>query len=122
MSVMPLDMLRVERKDQENTTPELRTPGGGVVMMTPAIDEDYWSYRVVLSERQAIIGFPKFSTIGIGFAVEEDWNTNLPYTVDAEKIFDHISHNKGDDNIPDAHCFQAILLIQDAVREDREDE
>lgn len=120
MSVMPLDMLRVERKDQEDGTPELKTPAG-IVMMTPSIDEEYWSYRVVLSENQAILGFPKFTTIGIGFAVEEDWNTNLPYTSDAERIFDHISHNKGDDSIPDAHCVQAILMIQDAVREDREE-
>lgn len=83
-------------------------PSGGIlsprVAMTPVIDENYWSYRVRLSQSQAIVGFPKFWTVGIGFACETDWNTNLPYTEDAEAIYDHISHNKGDDTIRRADC------------------
>lgn len=86
------------------------------MLLTPPIDEGYWSYRVKLSETQAIVGFPKFSTIGIGFAQEEDWNTNLPSTCDAEKIYDHIAHNKGDDSISRDDCITAIRMIQDAVR------
>lgn len=89
------------------------------VMVTPAIDEEYWSYRVKLSEDQAIIGFPKFTTIGIGFAKEEDWNTNLPYEVEPEVIYAHIEHNKGDDSISDRDCLAAIEMIQAAVIEDR---
>ena len=30
---------------------------------------------VRLSDAQAILGFPKYLTIGIGFAIEDDWNT-----------------------------------------------
>lgn len=111
--------LVLERKQQANQTPKLRAPGGPVIMITPAIDKDYWKYRVKLSEKQAIVGFPKFSTIGIGFAVEIDWNTNLPYTCSAEEIFDHISHNKGSGAISNKDVLAAIRLIQEAVAEDR---
>lgn len=109
--------LVLERKDQSNETPVIETPKGGIAM-TPPIDEDYWSYRVMVSETQAIVGFPKFFTIGIGFAVEEDWNTNLPYTCDTEQIWNHIAHNKGDDSIPDELCVEAIKLIQQAATVD----
>lgn len=108
--------LTLERKDQPNLTPVL---GGGRMQITPPIEESYWQYRVKLSDTQAIVGFPKFSTIGIGFAQEEDWNTNLPYTSDAEDIFKHIAHNKGDKSIKNADCIAAIRMIQAAVREDR---
>jgi hypothetical protein len=103
--------LKLETKGQE--------PGGiaagGLVMITPKLDEDYWSYRVRLTDTQAILGFPKFGTIGIGFAQEEDWNTNLPYTCGAEEIFDHIAHNKGDHEISREDCLQAIRLVQEAA-------
>lgn len=89
---------------------------GNGIMITPPIDEDFWMMRVTLSENQAIVCFPKFSTIGIGFQHEADWNTNLPYTCDAQKIFDHISHNKGDQSIKDGDCVKAIEMIQAAIR------
>lgn len=88
--------------------------------MTPPIDEDYWAYRVKLTDTQAIVGFPKFGTIGIGFAVEDDWNTNLPYQSETEHIFEHIAHNKGDDAISDDDVREAIRLVQAAAREDRD--
>ena len=112
------ETLMLERKDQQDS-PLLTTPSGGTVEITPPIDEDYWAYRVRLSETQAIIGFPKFGTIGIGFAVEEDWNSNLPYVEPAEQIFGHIGHNKSDDSISDEICVTAIQMIQKAVAEDR---
>lgn len=90
------------------------------VAMTPPLDENYWAYRVRLSDTQAIVGFPKFFMIGIGFAQEEDWNTNLPYTSTAADIFDHIRHNKGDDAISDADVVTAIELVQKAIRADLE--
>jgi hypothetical protein len=108
--------LILERKDQDNETGEL---AGGTVLIAPIVDEEYWAYRVRLSDTQAIIGFPKYTTIGIGFAVEEDWNSNLPYVESAEGIFGHIAHNKGDDSISDEDCLEAIRMIQAAVREDR---
>ncbi len=110
--------LTLERRDQQNES--ILAPG---VMMTPALDENYWSYRVVLTAKQAVLGFPKFTTIGIGFAVEEDdWNTNLPYQVDTEKIFRHIARNKGDDTISDDDVREAIRMIQRAARQDRDGE
>src|SRR5260370_42544999 len=69
-------------------------PEGFSLTITPPLDEDYWLFRVKLYEDQAILGFPKFSTIGIGFAQEEDWNTNLPYRCETEQIFNHIKHNR----------------------------
>jgi len=86
-----------------------------MIMITPPIDKDYWIFRVAVSENQAIIGFEKFSTIGIGFQHEKDWNTNLPYQGTAQEIFDHISCNKGDDSISKETCIEAIQMIQDAA-------
>lgn len=106
--------LVLEHKGQPNETVQL-----GPAMITPPIDEDYWAFRVRLSERQSIVGFPKFMTIGIGFAVEEDWNTNLPYTCSAEEIYEHIARNKGDDSISREDCIEAIRLIQQAALEGR---
>jgi len=96
-----------------------RTVHVGPFAMTPLIDEGYWSYRVMLSERQAVVGFPKFSTIGIGFAVEDDWNTNFPYTCGTEEIFAHIAHNKDDDAISDDDVREAIRMIQERATADR---
>lgn len=106
--------LRLERKNQPDETGDV----AGLISFTPPIDADYWEYRVIVGERQAVVGFPKFSTIGIGFAFEEDWNTNLPWASTTESIWKHISHNKGDESIPDAWCIQAIEMIQSAVAED----
>ena len=106
--------LTLEVRGQEN-----ETAFPGPIMLTPAVDEDYWQYRVRLSGTQAILGFPKFMTIGIGFAQEEDWNTNLPYTCEAEQIYDHIAHNKGDDAIAREDCLAAIRLVQEAAARDR---
>lgn len=111
-------ILTLERRDQMDETPELRV-GGAVAILTPPIHEGYWAYRVRLSAKQAIVGFPKFGTIGIGFAVEEDWNTNLPYSCSAEEIYEHIQHNKADADIARDACIEAIEMIRSAVRMDR---
>lgn len=103
--------LTLETRNQADKT--VRT---GAVMLTPAIDEGYWSWRVKLTETQAIVGFPKFGTVGIGFAVEEDWNTNLPYTCGTAEIYEHIAHNAGDEAITREDCLTAIGLIQEAAR------
>ncbi len=111
--------LQLERRGELDLTAKLQAPDGTGVMIAPPVDETYWAYRVRLSDRQAILGFPKFFTIGIGFAVEDDWNTNLPYSASAEAIFGHIARNKGDDAISDADCIAAIRLVQQAAVEDR---
>jgi hypothetical protein len=114
--------LTLERRSQRDESPVYVNKETGAVVgtSTPPIDEDYWAYRVKLSDTQAIVGFPKFGTIGIGFAVEDDWNTNLPYGCETQQIFDHIHHNKGDDAISDGDVFVAIRLVQEAAREDRD--
>lgn len=109
---MPLEL---ERKDQVAEG----IIAGGALMITPNLDEDYWAYRVRLTEKQAVVGFPKFGVIGIGFAVEDDdWNVNLPSSCTAEEILNHILCNKGDDSIDDAEVLAAIYLIKAAVELD----
>lgn len=99
-------------KDQQGNT----QVGGLSLIITPPLDEDYWLFRVKLHADQAIVGFPKFATIGVGFAQENDWNTNLPYTCPAGQIFDHIKHNKQYDEIADDQCLEAIKMVQVAAK------
>ena len=113
-------MLILEKRFQNDLTIRLSgTLLGTGPMLTPPISESYWTYRVQLGYGQAIVGFPKFDTIGIGFAVEEDWNTNFPYWCSVEDIFNHISHNKGHEEISDPDCREAIRMIIRAAVEDR---
>ncbi|MEV6555917.1 hypothetical protein AB0M22_09385 [Nocardia sp. NPDC051756] len=105
--------LILERRDQ----PALNA-GNAAVHITPPIDENYWAYRVRLGEHQAIVGFRKFWTLGIGFAVEQDWNRNLPFSADTDDILRHILFNKGDASISDDDVRAAIVLVQDAIRAD----
>lgn len=91
----------------------LRTPTGGTVHFTPPLSEEFWWARVPLGKSQAVVCFPKFTTIGIGFQHETDWNTNLPYTEPAEEIFDHIKHNKGRCRADRETCLRAIRLLQE---------
>jgi len=108
--------LVLEVRSQNDTTQTMISEEGNFsVSFTPEINEDYWEYRVIVSDKQAIVGFPKFFTIGIGFAVEEDWNTNLPYTSETQTIFEHIKHNRGDDSISDEDIINAISMIQEAA-------
>ena len=90
--------------------------GGVTVCLSPPLDQDYWLARVVLGDN-AIVCFPKFFTIGIGFQHEaDDWNTNLPYTSDAVEIWDHIKHNKGDKSITREAGIAAIRVVQEYAR------
>lgn len=89
----------------------------GAIAITPPLDEDYWTYRVPLKHGQAIVAFPKFFTIGCGFAQEEDWNTNLPISCSAREIYAHIEHNKKYDDITREECIAAIEAIQKVVEE-----
>lgn len=111
--------LTLETREQANETPVLGEPDGITVMVTPPMDEDYWTYRVRLTDRQAVVGFPKFLTIGIGFAHETDWNTNLPYVCSAAEIAEHIMHNAGEEAITTEQVIEAIKLIQAQAHADR---
>lgn len=89
--------------------------GQGTIMVTPNIDKDFWQFRVQLGHGQAIVGFPKFGMIGVGFAKETNWNTNLPSNVPTERIFNHIKENKGNDAISDDDCLKAIRMVKVAT-------
>lgn len=91
--------------------------GQNVVLITPPLDENYWALRVRVSKDQAIVAFPKFSTVGIGFQRETDWNTNLPYNCDTYAIYKHIRHNKGDTQIRKKTCMDAIKMLQERIAE-----
>lgn len=124
--MLPSELV-LERRAQDDDTVMLATDGAGpeavIVLMTPPITADYWMYRVVVCDGQAILGFPKFTTIGIGFAVEEDWNTNLPFSAPTLQIANHIWHNRGplpEDTPSFDLVVAAIKLIQDAAASDRE--
>jgi len=103
--------LVVERRGQVDRT--VRFAGGAE--LTPMVGPDYWCWRVRLTETQAVVAFPKFSTIGIGFQQEEDWNTNLPHTSYADEIADHIFHNAGDPTITKEAVSRAIQLIREDI-------
>lgn len=90
---------------------------GGRVLVTPPLDEDFWLLRVKVSPKQAVVAFPKFGLLGMGFQVEKaSWNTNLPWSVETEELYRHIRCNKGDNHIPKARCIEAIRLLQTTIR------
>ena len=85
------------------------------LILTPPINKDYWAFRVKLHKDQAILAFTKFGPLcfAIGFAIEdEDWNTNLLYSNNPERIYSHILENKKYDEITKEMCIEAIILIQ----------
>jgi len=89
------------------------------IMVTPDIDENYWSFRVKVSENQAVVAFPKFGTVGIGFHKEEDWNTNLPFDCEDKEIYNHIKHNAGE-KIPKKRVVEAIRILKFAIKNMKE--
>lgn len=130
---MSLELV-LERRQQDDGTTTIPIGPSAAVSLPPALGEDYWSYRVRLTPTQSVVGFPKFDTIGIGFAVEDDTNTNLPYTCATIDIVSHIWHNHPAGNpahfddreaydpaedIAIVDVYDAVALIQAAVGEDR---
>jgi hypothetical protein len=91
--------------------------GNAVIMITPPLDEDYWIMRIKLYRNQALVAFPKFGLIGVGFAIESDWNTNLPYQTSPERLYEHIKINKKYDQLTKERCIEAIILLQAACKQ-----
>ena len=104
--------LIVEYKKEFKPSKDCIKIGKTVVMFTPAITEDYWIMRVKVFRNQAIVAFPKFGLIGVGFAKESDWNTNLPYQTPADHLYQHIAVNKKYEALTKARCLEAIKMIQ----------
>jgi hypothetical protein len=113
--------MKLEIKGQGDNTPEFTTDKGSTLLMTPALSEDYWQYRVKLYKDQAVIGFPKFLVcIGIGFAIEDtDWNTNLPSSCSASQIANHIWCNHKYEEITIEQVIEAVKLIQKQIIKDK---
>lgn len=108
--------LKLETKAKHDKTVRL-TPAPGqrglpTLLITPPINEDYWIARVVVSKKNAIVAFPKFSTFGIGFQHEVGWNANLPFTSRAGEIYEHIKHNSGG-RVDRELCIKAIEMLQE---------
>ena len=56
----------------------------------------------------------KFGTMGIGFSEEEDWNTNLPYSCEADEIAKHIWKNRKYPQITKKILIEAIEVLRKA--------
>jgi len=106
--------LKLEYNCGEEKSNDIIKVGNVQVMFTPNISEEYWVFRIKLFKDQSLLAFRKFTTLGIGFAQEEDWNTNLPYNCDANQIYDHIKINKKYKQITKTMCIEAIKLLQEA--------
>jgi hypothetical protein len=104
------------KKGFEPSNDTIRT-NEGLIMFTPDISEDYWLMRVKLYKDQSLIAFPKYGSIGIGFAQESDWNTNLPYQVEAERLYKHIRRNKKYRAITKQTCLEGLKLLQEACKQ-----
>ena len=81
------------------------------IMVCPPTSADYWMFRVKLHKDQAVLGFPKYGLIGVGFAIEKDWNTNLPTNSGVSSIVNHIKHNRKYKAITDDMIKEAVELI-----------
>jgi hypothetical protein len=105
--------------DDDKYTSFVNMGGGTVKLMFfgPNKSEDYWHFRVQVHEDQWVEAFPKFMQIGIGFAKEDNGNTNLPSSCSATEIFQHIKRNKRYASIPDSVCLKAIRMLQQAAKE-----
>ena len=87
-----------------------------IIIYTPPIGDQYWEYRVKLYRDQYLLGFKKFGTIGVGFAEEVDWNTNLPASCGTEMLLNHIWHNHKYRAITKEMVTEAIQLIKDQIK------
>jgi len=94
-------------------------PSFPTIMTTPPSigKDDYWVFRIQVGKipvengGQAVVAFPKFCTLGIGFLREESWNTNLPASCGVDKIWEHIKCNKGRFGATDEECIEAIRKV-----------
>lgn len=90
--------------------------GNNHIMISPAVDEEYWLFRVKLCKDQAVLGFPKCGMVGVGMAkeVHPNSNTNLPIHSNSspekngKHIAQHIKCNKKYKSI-------TIKMIEDAA-------
>lgn len=93
------------------------------LMISPIVSKEYWAFRVKLCKDQAVLGFPKLGQIGVGMALEEDSNVNLPIHPDdtplanANRIYSHIKCNKKYESITRQMIVDAIMLIFEGTKQ-----
>ena len=113
-------ILEVNENCIDKTVKDVITKDNGEqlgLMICPTVDENYWALRVKLHKDQAVLGFLKFGMIGVGMAIEEDSNTNLPLNStdtplsNANRIYSHIKCNKKYKSITHQMIVDAIILI-----------
>lgn len=113
MTLIDIEDLKLRRRAEEDQTqvaPNLSIGRSG--------GDDYWAYRVDLSDKQALIGFPKHGTIGVDFL--HNHGQDLPYSVNPERLADFFSRGRllgGDETMPRANVIHAIKMIREAVVE-----
>jgi hypothetical protein len=106
--------LKVEINSSQVKENPILVNDNACIFITPAINEDYWALRCKVSNKQAIVVFPKFGTFGCGFSKEKNWNTNLPIACQEEEIWNHIKHNRAGANIE--ICKKALHLLREAAK------
>jgi hypothetical protein len=109
--------LVVEYKEGFQPSKDCIDTGKVIIMFTPAINKDYWIMRIKLYKNQALVAFPKFGLIGVGFAIESDWNTNLPYQTSPQRLYEHIKVNKKYDQLTRERCIEGLKLLQAACKQ-----
>ena len=114
--------LELEFRNEFKKTTTSFQAGKIQIMVTPPIDEDYWVFRVKLHKDQAVVAFPKFGTLGIGFAKEENWNTNLPYQCTTKEIADWIWKNRKYSQVTYKLMSEAIEILRKAAKYYKENE
>jgi hypothetical protein len=114
--------LVVEYKEGFQPSNDTIKTNGGIIMFTPDIDKDYYIMKVNLYKDQALVAFPKFGLIGVGFALESDWNTNLPYQTDTERLYNWIKRNKKYRAITKQTCLEGLKMLQAACKQYEKDE
>lgn len=93
--------------------PQLIEPGGGPEVVFTG-DRDY-VYRVEVSDDQALLGFEKCGSIGIGFEREVEEGLDLPSSCLTRRIYEHIRCNAR--GVDSRRCYAAIRIIQGAARD-----
>lgn len=93
--------------------------GKSLGLISPDVGPEYWVFRVKLVKDQAIVAFPKIGLLGVGFALEEDWNCNLPINrretdEDLAELWRHIRRNKKYPSITKKMGMEALRMIRRA--------
>lgn len=108
---------KVQRQSLEDTTRVAVTGREQAFIMTPQLTPDYWTYRVALSNGNAIVAAPEFGTLGIRYQIEDEYNVTNRWDYTANEIEALIRRNRPA-NTTREEAMSAIRKIQGAIRAD----